>query len=77
MREALPDFAPLLWHSFGTVASLLQEITAVYPYINPPNLTVRSSQTNILYLKYISLLNYLAFYLRLGLALYTLSYYYT
>ncbi|KAL5104430.1 CCR4-NOT transcription complex subunit 9 [Taenia crassiceps] len=39
LRENLPDLAPLLWYSFGTVAALLQEITAVYPYISPPNLT--------------------------------------
>ncbi|CDS41969.1 cell differentiation protein rcd1 [Echinococcus multilocularis] len=43
MRESLPDFAPLLWYSFGTVAALLQEITAVYPYISPPNLTAHQS----------------------------------
>uniref|UniRef100_A0A0R3WL23 CCR4-NOT transcription complex subunit 9 n=1 Tax=Hydatigena taeniaeformis TaxID=6205 RepID=A0A0R3WL23_HYDTA len=43
MRETLPDFAPLLWYSFGTVAALLQEITAVYPFISPPNLTAHQS----------------------------------
>jgi CCR4-NOT transcription complex subunit 9 len=39
----VPDLAPLLWHSFGTVAALLQEIIAVYPMINPPNLTAHQS----------------------------------
>ena len=39
-REVVPDLAPLLWHSFGTIAALLQEIIAVYPMINPPSLTV-------------------------------------
>ncbi|VDD81097.1 unnamed protein product [Mesocestoides corti] len=43
MRENFPDFAPLLWHSFGAISSLLQEICAVYPYINPPNLTAHQS----------------------------------
>lgn len=39
-REAVPDLAPMLWHSFGTIAALLQEIVNIYPAINPPNLTV-------------------------------------
>ena len=41
-REVVPDLAPMLWHSFGTVAALLQEIVHVYPAINPPHLTVSS-----------------------------------
>ncbi len=40
-REVLPDLAPMLWHSFGTMAALLQEIVLIYPVINPPTLTVR------------------------------------
>lgn len=39
-REALPDLAPMLWHSFGTIAALLQEIVMIYPVINPPTLNV-------------------------------------
>jgi hypothetical protein len=39
-REVVPDLAPMLWHSFGTIAALLQEIINIYPAINPPNLTV-------------------------------------
>jgi len=39
-REVVPDLAPMLWHSFGTIAALLQEIISIYPAINPPNLTV-------------------------------------
>ena len=39
-REVLPDLAPMLWHSFGTIAALLQEIVMIYPVINPPNLNV-------------------------------------
>ena len=34
-REALPDLAPILWHSFGTVAVLLQEIVSIYPLLTP------------------------------------------
>ena len=39
-REVVPELAPMLWHSFGTVAALLQEIINIYPAINPPHLTV-------------------------------------
>ncbi|UYV84615.1 RQCD1 [Cordylochernes scorpioides] len=42
-REALPNFAPMLWNSFGTVAILLQEITSVYSAIVPPTLTTQQS----------------------------------
>jgi cytochrome bd-type quinol oxidase subunit 2 len=42
-REVVPDLAPMLWHSFGTVSALLQEIVNIYPAINPPHLTVRNS----------------------------------
>jgi len=35
-REVVPDLAPMLWHSFGTMAALLQEIINIYPAINPP-----------------------------------------
>ncbi|CAG0912738.1 unnamed protein product [Notodromas monacha] len=38
-REAVPDLAPMLWHSFGTIAALLQEITSIYPLLIPPTLT--------------------------------------
>ena len=34
-RESVPDLAPMLWHSFGTTAALLQEIINIYPSINP------------------------------------------
>lgn len=39
-REVVPDLAPMLWHSFGTIAALMQEIVNIYPAINPPVLTV-------------------------------------
>ena len=38
-REVVPELAPMLWNSFGTIAALLQEIIAIYPAINPPVLT--------------------------------------
>lgn len=42
-REAFSDLAPILWHSFGTVAILLQEITCIYPMLNPPMLQAQAS----------------------------------
>ncbi|XP_014227236.1 CCR4-NOT transcription complex subunit 9 isoform X4 [Trichogramma pretiosum] len=42
-RESVPELAPMLWHSFGTVASLLQEIINIYPAINPATLTAHQS----------------------------------
>lgn len=42
-REAFPDLAPVLWHSFGTIAALLQEITSIYPMLSPPTLTPQAS----------------------------------
>ncbi|XP_039249757.1 CCR4-NOT transcription complex subunit 9 [Styela clava] len=42
-RETVPDLAPMLWHSFGTIAALLQEIVNIYPSINPPTLTAHQS----------------------------------
>lgn len=42
-RESVPDLAPMLWHSCGTIAALLQEIVNIYPSINPPTLTAHQS----------------------------------
>lgn len=42
-REVVPDLAPMLWNSFGTIAALLQEIINIYPAINPPTLTAVQS----------------------------------
>ena len=39
----MSDLAPMLWHSFGTMAALLQEIINIYPAINPPVLTAHQS----------------------------------
>ena len=44
-RELVPDLAPLLWHSFGTMSALLQEIVAIYPLISPPQLTAQQSNS--------------------------------
>lgn len=33
----------MLWHSFGTMAALLQEIIQIYPSINPATLTAHQS----------------------------------
>ncbi|TKV90983.1 hypothetical protein SEVIR_9G064700v4 [Setaria viridis] len=37
------DIAPLLWHSFGTMAALLQEIVAIYPSLSPATLSQAQS----------------------------------
>uniref|UniRef100_A0A2K5HN94 CCR4-NOT transcription complex subunit 9 n=1 Tax=Colobus angolensis palliatus TaxID=336983 RepID=A0A2K5HN94_COLAP len=41
--ESVPDLAPMQWHSFGTIAALLQEIVNIYPSRNPPTLTAHQS----------------------------------
>lgn len=44
MRKPLEDLAPMLWHSFGTMVVLIQEIVHVYPQLSPPpTLTPASS----------------------------------
>ena len=42
-RETSPDLAPLLWHSYGSLAALLQEIVSIYPQLNPPVLSNATS----------------------------------
>lgn len=42
-REFVQDLAPMLWHSFGTIAALLQEIVSIYPSISPPTLNAYQS----------------------------------
>ncbi|CAI5480952.1 unnamed protein product [Closterium sp. Yama58-4] len=42
-REAYPDLALLLWHSCGTITTLLQEVVAIYPMLSPPTLTAGAS----------------------------------
>eukprot|EP00041_Stephanoeca_diplocostata_P010615 m.169113 g.169113 ORF g.169113 m.169113 type:complete len:349 (+) comp18229_c0_seq1:154-1200(+) len=42
-RDSIPDLAPILWYSFGTMTALLQEIISIYPVLSPPKLTVMES----------------------------------
>ncbi|KAF8141720.1 hypothetical protein EV363DRAFT_1308869 [Boletus edulis] len=42
-REQYDDLALVLWHSFGVMPALLQEIVSVYPLLSPPNLTAHVS----------------------------------
>ena len=42
-REQFSDLAMILWHSCGTIASLLQEICSIYPHLSPPTLTAYAS----------------------------------
>ncbi|GJP61524.1 hypothetical protein CLOP_g18676 [Closterium sp. NIES-67] len=42
-REAYPDLALLLWHSCGTITTLLQEVVSIYPMLSPPTLTAGAS----------------------------------
>lgn len=42
-REEFADLAPILWHSYGTMSALLQEIVAIYPLLSPPALTAHAS----------------------------------
>lgn len=42
-RESFPDLAPVLWHSYGTIAALLQEIVSIYPLLAPPTLSPHAS----------------------------------
>lgn len=42
-REQVPELALVLWHSFGVMTSLMQEIISVYPLLNPSQLTAAAS----------------------------------
>jgi len=42
-RDAIPELAPLIWHSFGTISALLQEVVSVYGTMTPPTLTPHRS----------------------------------
>lgn len=42
-REVFPDLAPILWHSFGVIAALLQEIVSIYPLLSPATLSAHAS----------------------------------
>jgi CCR4-NOT transcription complex subunit 9 len=42
-RESFPDLAPVLWHSFGSITALIQEIISIYPMLSPPTLSPHAS----------------------------------
>ncbi|KXJ96722.1 cell differentiation protein rcd1 [Microdochium bolleyi] len=42
-REQVPELALILWHSFGVMTSLMQEIISVYNLLNPSQLTAAAS----------------------------------
>ncbi|CAJ2505462.1 Uu.00g128560.m01.CDS01 [Anthostomella pinea] len=42
-REQVPELALILWHSFGVMTSLMQEIISVYNLLNPSQLTASAS----------------------------------
>lgn len=42
-RDHYPDLPILLWHSFGTIATLLYEIVSVYHYLYPVNISMADS----------------------------------
>ncbi|KAF9271904.1 Cell differentiation protein rcd1 [Mortierella alpina] len=42
-REQFDELALVLWHSFGVMAALLQEIVSVYPLLAPSGLTAHAS----------------------------------
>lgn len=42
-REQYDDLALVLWNSYGVMTVLLEEIIAIYPYLNPPILTAAVS----------------------------------
>ncbi|ORZ33956.1 cell differentiation family, Rcd1-like-domain-containing protein [Catenaria anguillulae PL171] len=42
-REQYDDLALILWHSFGVMSILIQEIIAVYPLLAPPTLSSNAS----------------------------------
>uniref|UniRef100_A0AC34GNL3 CCR4-NOT transcription complex subunit 9 n=1 Tax=Panagrolaimus sp. ES5 TaxID=591445 RepID=A0AC34GNL3_9BILA len=42
-RESLPELSIWLWYSYGTMASLIQEVISIYPAIMPATLTAIQS----------------------------------
>lgn len=42
-KRELPDLAIMLWHTQGVISILLQEITNVFPTLNPPVLSAHQS----------------------------------
>eukprot|EP00923_Selenidium_pygospionis_P047889 GHVN01082567.1.p1 GENE.GHVN01082567.1~~GHVN01082567.1.p1 ORF type:complete len:805 (+),score=212.08 GHVN01082567.1:253-2667(+) len=46
LRDSHPEMAPLMWYSYGVITGILQEVTSVYPYLWPPQLT-QERNTNL------------------------------
>lgn len=42
-RDSVPELPLWLWHSFGTMAALLQEVITIYPSIMPASLSAAQS----------------------------------
>ena len=42
-RDSVPDLAPVLWFSYGTMAALLEEIVCVAPFLMSVNGDGRSA----------------------------------
>ena len=49
----------MLWHSFGSIAALLQEVINVYPAINPPTLSVIIEKSFFFLEKYLEIIFFL------------------
>lgn len=45
-RESFPELAPYLWHSFGVISALLQEVVSVYPLLVPPATALSAQASN-------------------------------
>lgn len=45
-RESLTDLAPILWHSFGTIAAIVQEIICIYPQLASPQKPLTTASSN-------------------------------
>lgn len=43
IRETFQNLAIFLWYSVGTIAILIQEIVAIYPFLSPPSLSQANS----------------------------------
>eukprot|EP00803_Ostreobium_quekettii_P000280 evm.model.scf_996.4 EVM.evm.TU.scf_996.4 scf_996:47830-51267(-) len=45
-RESFPELAPYLWHSFGVISALLQEVVSVYALLVPPATALSAQASN-------------------------------
>lgn len=45
-RESFPELAPYLWHSFGVISALLQEVVSVYSLLVPPATALSAQASN-------------------------------